>query len=501
VSVRRRAIAAVVAIACLVALAGWTGWIAWRSRHAGGSARPQVRALAVLPLANLSGDASQDFFADGMTEALITDLARVKGLDVISRTSVMQYKNSTKRLPDIARELAVDAIVEGSVLRAGDRVRITAQLIEAATDRHLWAEEYDRDLRDVLALQREVARAIVHEVRVTLTPQEEAGLSGGRRLNPAAHDLYLRGRALVLRYNEPSIAEAIRLFEEAIRIDPEFAEAWAGLASAHSERGIWGQTTSRETSARAHQAITRALALDPSSAEAYAVLANISMVYDWDWTGAERAVKRSLELAPSEARLHNYHTALLQALRRFPEAVASAETYRRLDPVSALAASQVGRARYRARQFDGAIQAFLEGIAADPNYGPNYARLADVYIALGRYGEALKWLDKGRQILGGTRRQVDGYGLVYALSGQRAEAESVLRELVDRARTTDQVHYSIAQIETALGRYDHAFEWLNRAYDARSATLWLVNSELKFDPLRNDPRFEDLLHRMRFPGH
>jgi eukaryotic-like serine/threonine-protein kinase len=498
---RRWAIGPAVAVvaAIVVAVIGAAVWS--RGRPAGGasSGGPRIHAIAVLPLANLSGDATQDFFADGMTEALITDLARVKGLDVISRTSVVQYKGTQKALRQIAHELGVDAVVEGSVIRAGDRVRITAQLIEASTDRHLWANDYDRDPRDVLALQHDVARAIAHEVRATLTPQAEAVLTGGRRVNPAAHDLYLKGRALVYRYNEASIVQAIALFEEAIRIDPEFAQAWAGLAAAHSERGIWGVVGSRETGARAHEAITRALALDSSIPEAYAVLGNISTVYDWDWTGAERALKKSVELAPGEAHAYQYYAALMQALRRFPEGVAAGEIERRLDPASPIVLSSLGRARYRARQFDAAISDLKDVIALDPAYTPAYARLADVYLALGQHDEAVRWLDKGQAVGGGTRRQTDGYAMAYALAGRRREAEAVLRELIDRSKTSDQMAYSIAQVQAALGDKDDAFVWLNRAYDQHSANLFLVNSELKFDTLRTDPRFQDLLRRMHFP--
>jgi serine/threonine-protein kinase len=496
----RRAIglaaAGALVVAALVVAAVWS-----RGRPSDGApgGGPRIHAIAVLPLANLSGDAAQDFFADGMTEALITDLARVKGVDVISRTSVAQYKGTQKPLRQIARELAVDAVVEGSVIRAGDRVRITAQLIEASSDRHLWANDYDRDARDVLALQHEVARAIAREVRATLMPQEEATPAEGRRVDPAAHDLYLKGRALVYRLNEASIVQAIALFEEAIRIDPAFAEAWAGLAAAHSERGIWGVVSSRETGARAHAAITRALALDNSIPEAYAVLGFISTVYDWDWTAAERALKKSIELSPSEAHAHQYYASLMQALRRFPEGVTAGEIDRRLNPVSPIALSSLGRARYRAQQFDTAIGDFKDGIALDPAYAPNYARLADVYLALGQYDEALRWLDKGQAVSGGTRRQTDGYAMAYALAGRRRDAEAVLRDLIDRAKTSDQVATSIAQVETALGNKDAAFLWLNRAYDQHSATLWLVNGELKFDPLRTDPRFQDLLRRMHFP--
>jgi len=491
-------------IAALVFGAAVVALVAWQSRRGPAFPAPpagapgRIRAIAVLPLANLSGDASQDFFADGMTEALITDLARLKGVDVISRTSVLQYKATKTPLREIARALSVDAIVEGSVIRAGDRVRVTAQLIEGATDKHLWANDYDRDARDVLALQHDVADAIAGEIHATLTADGTAP-PAVRRVNPAAHDLYLKGRPLIYRFNETSIAQAIALLEEAIRIDPTFADAWAALAAAHAERGIWGSVESRVTSVRAHEAVARALALDGSNAYAYATLADISTVYDWDWTAAESAVKRAIALAPGDARAHQYYAAMLQSVRRFPEAVAEALVQQRLDPASTQAWSTIGRSQYRARQFDASIQSFRQAMALDPAYGPNYARLADVYIALGRYDDALHWLDEGQKVGGLARRQADGYGVAYALAGRRREAEAVRDDLVERAKTSDQMHYSIAMVETALGNHDAAIEHLNSAFTARSANLFLVNAEMKLEPLRADPRFQDLLRRMHFP--
>ena len=490
---RRRMLLAALATASVTAIAVVAGRY-WpiRSAH-----QDPVRAIAVLPLANLSGDASQELFADGITEALITDLARVRGLDVISRTSAMQYKRTSKRLPEIARELTVDAVVQGSVTRAGDRVRVTAQLIDASTDRHLWADEYDRDVRDVLVLQRDVARAIAREVRATLSPQEEAVLTGGHRIAPDAHEAYLKAKALTLRFNETAISEAIQLLESALRLEPDFAEGWAALASAHAERGIWGEPpSSRETGARARAAITRALALDPANPEAQSILGFISMVYDWDWVGAERALARSVDVSPGTAYPRNLRTSLFMALRRFPEAVAEAENFRRLDPASATAVSTLARARYRARQFDQAILDFQDAITLDPAHGPSYARLADVYMAQGRYGEAIASLERGQQQLGATRRQIDGFATVYALAGRRREAEALRDEMVARSRHNDQMYYSLAMVEVALGNRDAAFDWLNRAYDARSANLWLVDGEIKFDPIRSDPRFTELLRRM-----
>ncbi|MBI3401839.1 MAG: protein kinase [Acidobacteria bacterium] len=495
---RTAAVGALIIAAIVVAALGWR----WRTRPVESTGARRIRAIAVLPLTNLSGDATQDYFADGMTEALITDLARVKGLDVISRTSVMQYKATQKTLRQIARELTVDAVVEGSVIRAGDRVRITAQLIEASSDRHLWANDYDRDARDVLTLQHDVARAIAREVRATLTPQDEAQLAGGRRtVDPTAHEAYLKGRFYSARLTEESIARAIELFQQAIAREPEWAEPWAALANAYIQRGIWGATgSSREISAQARAAIARALALDGSLGEAHTVLGAISEQYDWDWATAEREMKHGIEVSGGAAFAYAEYGTFLHVLKRFPAAIAEAELVRRLDPLSAPAASQLARLYYRARQFDQAIAAFYDSMDLDRQYLPNYARLADVYLATGHYNDALDWLEKGQAISGGTRRQSDGFGVAYALAGRKADALEIIDQLKAGVATRDQFSYSIAMVETALGNHDQAIAWLNRAFEARSSPLWLVNVELKFDPLRDDPRFKDLLRRMNFPS-
>jgi tetratricopeptide (TPR) repeat protein len=305
---------------------------------------------------------------------------------------------------------------------------------------------------------------------------------------------------LITRFNEESIAEAIRLCKEALQIDPEFAGAWAMLASAHAERGIWGRPpSSRETGASARAAITRALALDPVNPEAMSILGMISMVYDWDFVAAERALDRAVELASAGAPIRNLRSSLYQALRRFPEAVADAEVNRRLDPASFLALSTLGRTRYRAGMFNEAIDAYKQSIALDPGYAANYARLADVYIALGNYDEAVATIERGPRLPGARRRQSDGMAVAHALAGRRGEAEKIRRDLVQISRDEDSAFYSLAMVDTALGNHDAAFGWLNRAFEARSATLWLVNGEPKLDALRADPRFTDLLRRMNYP--
>jgi tetratricopeptide (TPR) repeat protein len=412
----------------------------------------------------------------------------------------MQYKGARKPLPEIAQSLGVEAVIEGSVLRSGDRVRVTAKLIDARADRHLWAEEYERDLRDVLALQRDIARSIVREVHVTLTPQEAARLAPARRVVPASHEAYLKGRFHLHRLTEESIARAIGLFEEAIAADPLSAEAYSGLAAAHMERGIWGTVSPRETAARARAAARRALDLDGSLAEAHQVLGSISQIYDWDWATAEREIRRAIELEGGDASHHQSYAGLLQVLGRLPEAIAEIERARDLDPLSPTIASSRGRIHYRARQYDTAIGAYKEALELDPSLLPTYGRLADVYLALGRHDDALAMLENGRRTGGDTPRQSEGFAVVLAATGRRAEATEILARFKDRAaRGDEQVAYRIALIETALGHNDEAIAWLERAYAERSAALFLVNVELKFDPLRADPRFQALLRRMNFP--
>jgi len=496
---RRRAIGAAIAVVALIlAVAAWAGWRS-RSARAGTAARPAIRTIAVLPLANLSGDSTQDYFADGMTEALITDLARVKGIDVISRTSVMQYRAARKPLPQIARELSADAIVEGSVLRAGDRVRITAQLIEAASDRHLWADEYDRDARDILTLQREVARAIAREVRVTLAPQDEAQLAAVRRIDPTAHEAFLKAQTYSARLTEEDLKRAIALFQQAIDREPRWADPWAGLAFAHLERGIWGVASTKDVVANARAAITRALDLDPKLGEAHRTLGSIAMQYDWDWTRAEREMRQAIELSGGDALAHREYATMLHAIGRFPEALAEIDLAGRLDPLSASMRSQVARIHYRARRFDDAIRLFHESIELDRTYLPNYARLADVYIALAKPDEAIDVLERGRALGYDSRRQSDGFGVALAMAGRRQDAIQIADDLKRRAATSDQPYYSIAMVETALGDYDEAIAWLTRAVDERTAAVWLAGCELKLDPLRRDARFLALLRRINIP--
>ena len=470
-------------------------------RDRGGAAAEAgtIRSIAVLPLRDLSYPGEADYFAEGLTEALITDLAKARSLRVISRTSVMQFKQSDKALPEIARALGVEAVLTGSVLRSNERVRVTAQLVDAQTDQHLWAEEYERDMRDVLALQGEVARAIVRAIRLTLTPEEQARMADARRVVPESHEALLKGRFYRSRKTEEAITKAIGFYEAAAAADPGSAEAYAGLAFAHLERGIWGVVSSRETAARARAAAQRAIELDDFLAESHLMLGQIAMVYDWDWALAEREMKRGVELASGEAQAHARYATLLQILGRFPEAITEIERARALDPLSAEVASNAGRIYYRARQHDKALAAFRESLDLDPALQPTYARVADLYVALGRPAEAIQMLEKGRGLAGGSRRQSDGLGVALAAAGRKKEAEAILDHFRQEALTSDQHAYSSALVATALGHHDEAIRWLERAYEQRSALLFIMNIELKFDPLRGDQRFQALVARMGFP--
>jgi serine/threonine protein kinase/tetratricopeptide (TPR) repeat protein len=441
----------------------------------------RIQSLAVLPLGNLSGDASQEYFADGMTEALISSLAQIRALKVISRTSIMRYKGTTKPLPEIARDLGVDAIVEGSVQRVGGRVRITAQLIHGATDQHLWAKEYEGDLSDVLRLESEVARAIAGEIRVQVTPEERTRLTAARAVNPEAHEAYLLGRYHRWKTNETDLKQAIDYFNRAISLDPNFAAAYAGLAQAWLESGIWGTTGFRGSEMNARAAAVKALELDEKLAQAYAALGYTKYMYDWDWDGAERAFRRSLELDQSDLDTHRLYAFMLISVGRSADAVAEIQRAQQLDPLSSTLESDFGRTLYRARRYEEAIRHFQRAIELDPQNRGAYERLGEVYEMLGRLPEALAMHEKGT-----------GYGTprVYALMGRRREALAAIEAL--RARPNA---YQIALIYAALGDKDQAFAWLDKAIERRDLVIFL-KTDPPWDSLRSDPRFPALLRRI-----
>ena len=462
------------------------------------TSHPEIKSIAVLPLQNLSGDPAKEYFADGMTEALISGLAQIRALRVISRTSVMSFKGIQKPLPEIARELKVDGVIEGSVQRENGRVKVMIQLIHGPTDTHLWARDYERELTDVLKLQGEVARAIAQEIRIQVTPEEGARLASATTVNPVAHQEYLTGRYHLWRYNEEDLKRAIDYFERAIQIDPKYAAAYAGLSHAWWARGIFGRIGFREAESPSRAAARKALELDDRLAEAYVVQADVKRLYDWDWTGAEDSVKRALELDPNNLDAHNTYSILLHALGRFPEAIAQIERAAQRDPLAPQIQSSYGRILYRARRFDEAILRLNRAIELDArNYG-TYGRLGDVYEQMGRYPEAVAFLEKARALANDPGSSDISYkarlARVYARMGRRSEARQMLEGLKSSGRLP---LLDVAGAYTALGDKDEAFSLLFRMVEQRSLSYLKVDPP--FDGLHSDPRWQELLRRMNLP--
>jgi len=467
---------------------------------AGEADAPRIESIAVLPLENLSGDPDQEYFSDGMTEALIADLAKIKALKVISRTSVMQYKGARgKSLPEIARELGVDAVIEGSALRVGDRVRITVQLIRAETDELLWAESYERELKDVLAIQSEVARAIVGEVRVTLTPEERELLARSRVVDPEAHEAYLRGRFYWNRRSPESLLTSVGFFEEAISIDPEYALAHVGLADAQQLR-MWfliGAVAPSEAMPRAKASLEKALEIDASLGEAHAALAGIAF-NERDWERGARESRRAIELSPSSARAHQVRGMYLTQLGHHEEAMAALEHARQLDPLSLILTVTLGLGHYMARDYDEALAQYQEAFALDPDFYP--ARILSIWVYAQRedWSAAIEETERGRAIQDNPA-YLAKLGQAHAAMGRRTGAIEVLAELTRISERAYVDGYHFATVHLALGDHEKAIDALEQAFDEHSASVRFLKVDPALDPLRAEPRFEDLLRRMKFP--
>jgi serine/threonine-protein kinase len=461
-----------------------------------GPGPPKIESIAVLPLQNLSGDPNQEYFADGMTEAIITELAQISAFKkVTSRTSVMLYKQNKKTMPEIAKELGVDAIIEGSVQRSGNKVGITVQLIDPAADRHLWAKSYERDAQDILALQREVARSIADEIRIKLTPQEQSRLAVVRPVNPEAHNAYLLGRFYTEKRDRDSLEKAVESLKQAIRIDPQFAPAYAVLSRAYAERDIWGGIGVGASTKEKREAAEKAVQLDPNLAEAHFALA-ASASDDWEWEKAQEEYRRTFELNPNFPEALHIYAFFLQTLGRHAEAISTIRRAVELAPTVVGFVDSEGRILYRARRYDAAIARYEQALMMDPSYPPVFQRLADAYVAVGRANDALAILDKGRGISDPLMsKQRRAY--VYAKMGRRIEALHIVREAEKEAGAERGV-FELASVYAALGDRDRAFSWLEKAEETKTL-LPLVLRDPKFDPLRDDPRYHALLRRMNLP--
>jgi TolB-like protein/DNA-binding winged helix-turn-helix (wHTH) protein/Tfp pilus assembly protein PilF len=454
-------------------------------------AAPLIKSIAVLPLENLSGDPAQEYFADGMTEVLINNLARIRALKVISRASVMRYKGGQKSLPEIARELNVDGVITGSVQRSGGRVRVTAQLIHAATDAHIWAKDYERDLTDMLKLESEVARSVADEIRIQVTAEERERLASARSVNPQAHEAYLLGRYHFSKDNEQGRKQAKEYFERAIQIDPNYGAAYAGLSDAWIFLGLSGSVDFKEAESPTRAAAGMAIKLDEDLAEAHLSLARIKQQYDWDWAGAEQEIMRALELDPGSLDVHTDYGYLLMHLGRLDEAIHEGQIVVQLDPVSSATYSALGRFLYRAHRYDEALPHLLRAVELEPqSLTPNY-RLGDLYAQLGRYEEALAAYERSGKAISKGGNPHAGIARVYALMGRTREARQMVRGL----KVSPHI---IAAVYVALGDKDEAFRILEKAVEEHQLLTPLM-VEPPLESLHSDPRWKALLRRMNLP--
>ena len=463
------------------------------------SAASSVHSIAVLPLENLSGDSSQDYFADAMTDELITDLAKVGALRVTSRTTVTLYKHTNKTLPEIARELNVDAIVEGSVMRSGPRVRITAQLIHAPADQHVWAETYERDLGDALRLQSDVAQAITQQVRAQLTPELKQQFSGARPIDPEAYDAYLKGRYYLYNVSytdRDTLNQAKANFEEAIRKDPNFSPAYSGLAEAY----VWlvwfggGQVSPADGYQSARNSIQQALQLDPNNGEAYNALGELKWHADLDWRAAEQLFDKSLALAPSYSCAHEDRAMLVALMGHRDEALRELEKVKQIDPGpdSAGIASAV---YLQLRDWEHLRESSRADLASDPNSADLHLYLGIAFEGLGKLPEAIAEYQKAVELSDGAPDSVAYLAHAYAVIGNRAEAEKMLRNIEEKSKSKASP-YLVATIYAGLGQKDKAMDLIEKAYNEKSGDVaWALKFDLRTDNLRSDPRFQQLLQR------
>jgi serine/threonine-protein kinase len=460
---------------------------------------PGPRSIAVLPLIDRSLNASAPYLADGVTDGLIATLARVDQLRVISRTSAMSYKGTTKRLPEIARELAVDTIVEGSVIRDGERVRITIDLIDPQTDSHLWSETYERDVPDMAGALGDIAAEIARRLTADVTPNARARLEGGRRTAPEAYDDYVRGRYYYNQRSAADLQRAVDHFRRAIDIDPTYAAAYAGLADAYSLMGYQNHLAPREAFPKASAAARRAVDLDPDLADPHASLGYIHLYYDWDFAAAEAEFKRAIELSPNLVPARHFYSILLTALLRPTEARAEIERAHSLDPLSPSVASDMGFELYYAQQYDKAEKVLRDAIAMSPRAAAPHFWLGRVYQAQERYEEALAEYQAGGPDLASWPPSLSGVGHLHGLLGDRAAALEVLSTLDALAQRGYVAAYSRALVYLGLGDKASTFEWLNRSYEERSNWMVWLLKDPRWDPVRSDPRFSAVIDRVGFP--
>jgi serine/threonine protein kinase/tetratricopeptide (TPR) repeat protein len=487
--------------AALLALAGAAAvlWLAPGVSRRGLPAADRVRSLAVLPLANLSGDPQQEYFADGMTDQIIAGLSRVADLRVTSRTSVMTYKQTGKKLPEIARELNVDAIVEGSVQRSGNRVRVNAEL-RTANEKHLWGDSYERDIRDILGLQGEIAEAIARRVLAELTPDDRARLEGGRRIDPEAYDAYVKGRYYWNKRTEQDLKSAVEQFRRALDLDPTYAAAYTGLADAYSQLAYQNALAPLDGFPKAKAAALKALELDSKLASPHASIGFVHMYFDWDFPAAESEFRKAIELDPNSVTAHHSYSVYLTGMLRPSEARSEIEKAHALDPLSVLVSTDMGFELYYERNYERAITALRDAIEINPRAPLPHFWLGRVYQAQSRFPEAIAEYQAAGPGVAQWAPALAGLGHLYGLLGRREEAMRVLgqiREMGDKGFVTA---YAPALVHLGLGEKEKTLEWLNRAIEERSNWCFWLLADPRWDPLRSDAAFRWVVEKVGFPA-
>ena len=472
------------------------GFRRWLLRESNPPTGAQITSLAVLPLEDLSGGAKQDYFADGITDELITSLAKINSIEVISRTSTMQYKGVHQKLSQIARELGVDGIVEGTIVRSGDRIRMTAQLIYAPADRHVWAERYDRDARDIPVLENEIARTIAQQIRGKLSSEQERRFTANP-IDTAAHEAYLQGRYYWNKRNQRALWEAVRYFEQAIEKDPRYAPAYVGLADAYNVLGSWGLEAlpPQEAFGKSRAAAEKAFQLEPDSAEVHTALSSIR-VFDRDLRGAEMEYQRALQLNPNYVPAHQWYSQYLCKLGRFDECLVQAQRAHALDPSYVIAAADVGYRLYWARRYRDAIPPLQKTIEFNPDFGIAHRWLGQNYEGLGMYSEAITELQKAGQLSDGGPIDLGALGHAYGVSGQRMAARNILHRLEELGKRRYVSGYDKALVYVGLGEKDRALESLEAAFREQSTWMLHLKVDPRLDPLRADAHFTELMRRL-----
>jgi TolB-like protein/DNA-binding winged helix-turn-helix (wHTH) protein/Tfp pilus assembly protein PilF len=505
-SIRRRpaTIRFAILITAILALAGLLGAGLFHYTR-GGAAQSnlvQNKSLVVLPIENLSGDKDQEYFADGMTDDLIANLAKIRSLRVISRSTAMAYKGTRKPMSQIARELNVDAVFEGTVLRVGNRVRITAELVQVSTDRHLWAETYESQMGDILALQNRVSSAIVNEIRINLTPEDQERLARNPAVAPEGYENYLKGRYYWNKRSDENLTRAIGYFEQATKQDPRYALAYAGLSDCYAiiSAEIFGTMPAAETAPKAKAAALKALEIDPTLSEAETSLATVKFNYDWDWSGAAAGFAKSIQDNPSYATAYQRYSLYLMAMGRTADSVEQIDKARELDPLSISINFSLGWRFYMARQYDRAIQQLRNTLEMDPSYELPHLVLGLSYAEKRDFGHAIPELRKAVELSHGTPLMTSALANVYARSGNKAEAEKLLADLSAESKRQYVSPYYFAVVYAGLGRPEEAINWLEKAFADRSNGLVFLKVEPELDGLRSNPRFGALQQKLNFPG-